>query len=97
MFSWFNFALSSGPLNVRVSRTLLSVANVATGARWEEAPLVAIRNEPGKPKAALAFGGAARNISGEIVNPFDHPRILIADYAVGERLMRHAFRSVLSR
>lgn len=45
----------------------------------------------------LAVGARARSIPGTHVNPFDHPRLLVHDFAVAEFIVRHAFAQLSQR
>lgn len=87
-------ALTSGPLSVRMSRALLTVVDVSNGRRWEDEPLLSLT---GSKKLISAVGSAARSTSGELVNPFEHPRVFVADFLAGEKLLQYAFRYVARR
>lgn len=69
--------------------------NVSTGAVFDDEPLVALSTER-KPRV-IAVGAAARTASAVPANPFQHPRILVADFLLAEALLRHAFQAVSPR
>ena len=86
-------------LYVKVSPGRLTVRNVKTGAEIAEVPEMAIGTS-GKKHAILAVGAEARAAaatnSGELVNPFDHPRTLVGDFTVGEQLLKAFVRRLQS-
>lgn len=92
---------SGGPLYVRLRRDRLSVRDVSSGREFEDEPLLAIGREA--PRQIHAVGGRdARLAIGtqpglELVNGFDHPRLLIADFSCAERVLQYAFAHVLGR
>lgn len=77
---------------MRLRRDRLSVRNASTGALFDDEPLIALSDEP-RPRV-LAIGTAARAAGARCVNPFQHPRILIADFLVAEVLLKYAYRAV---
>jgi hypothetical protein len=81
MFKQIRAVLSGGPYYVRLRRTRLVVRNAATGALFDDEPIVAI--EQGPKKKVLGLGAAARAASSNCINPFQHPRILVADFLGG--------------
>ena len=95
MLKMVRAALSGGPYYVRLRRRRLSVRNASTGAIFDDEPLVALSEEP-DPRI-LAIGAAARSAGGRCCHPFEHPRILIADFQVAEVLLKYAFANVSSR
>ncbi|MEM6583027.1 MAG: rod shape-determining protein MreB [Pseudomonadota bacterium] len=49
----------------------------------------------GKKKKILAIGSSARVAAGTRINPFDHPRVLVHDFQVLEKIFQHAFSKSL--
>ena len=82
---------------VKISADRLTVRNVKTGEEIAEVPEMAIGGV-GKKARILAVGaearGAASTQSGELVNPFSHPRTLVGDFTVGEQLLKEFVRRV---
>jgi rod shape-determining protein MreB and related proteins len=85
--------LSSGPFCIRIKRNQISVTDVATGRKWEDEPLIAL-SKKGNNKIISAIGAAARETGDDLINPFDHPRVLVADFVLGEKLLQHGFQMV---
>lgn len=85
---------------VKISADRLTVRNVKTGEEIAEVPEMAIGGV-GKKARILAVGaearGAASTQSGELVNPFSHPRTLVGDFTVGEQLLKEFVRRVHRR
>jgi rod shape-determining protein MreB and related proteins len=85
--------LSSGPFCIRIRRNQVSITDVATGRKWEDEPLIAL-SKKGNNKIISAIGAVARETGDELINPFDHPRVLVADFVLGEKLLQHGFQMV---
>ena len=92
--------MTGGPLYIRLRSEWLSVRDVATSEVMEDAPLAAICGHS-KEKIA-AIGAAARDAAQRIpdcrlVNPFDHPRTIIGDFPVAEKVLQYFVRKVYQR
>ncbi|MFT5534537.1 MAG: rod shape-determining protein MreB [Burkholderiaceae bacterium] len=78
-------------LYVKFDSDRLTVRNVRTGAEISEVPEIAMR-KAGKKTVILASGVEARNAaftqSAELINPFNHPRILLGDSILGQQLLK---------
>ncbi len=73
----------------------IRLTDVATGDVLNERPLVAVEDDGGGRRRIVAFGddaSAHARRGAEVINPFSHPRVLIAHFDAGERLLRHLFR-----
>jgi|SRR5690349_8873407 len=83
-------------LYIQFSDTRLKVSSPSAAQPFECTPFVAIEDKNGK-KIIAAIGREAEALKSKtnmnVVNPFAHPRILIGDFTVGEKLLQHAFRS----
>lgn len=93
-----NKFLPSPVLYVQISEDRLKILNIHSRKRYDEKPLLAI--EVKEPKTVVAAGNAAEllrnkpNVS--VLNPFAHPRTLISNFQVAEKLLQHAFKLVLT-
>lgn len=85
-------ATSGGPYYVRIRRDRLSVRNASGSGYFEDEPLVALTAD--SPPKIEAIGAVARSAGVRYVNPFSHPRVLVEDFLVAEKLLQHAFRVV---
>jgi rod shape-determining protein MreB and related proteins len=85
-------------LYVQISDQRLRVPSPQLSEVFECTPCVAIQDVNGK-KAIAAIGREAEALSGKpgtvVVNPFGHPRMVLGDFTVGEKLLQHAFRAFL--
>ncbi|PSV27869.1 rod shape-determining protein [Photobacterium sp. GB-56] len=82
-------------LLVELSVKQLSVEVFGAGERVALSPYIAIE---GKKKNVLAVGDNAKHLSGSnitVINPFDHKRSFVGDFACAEKLLQYAVREVL--
>lgn len=92
LLKWLNGFFSGGPFYVKISRDCISVENSSTQSRFRDKPLVSISNSP--KKKILGIGANAPKLNATLINPFDHPRLLVYDFQVTEKLLQYAFRRV---
>lgn len=82
---------------VQMRENRLTVINVATGDRWDQAPLLALEANAKGIKSVVAVGDEAKRRVGpgiEVVNPFAHPRTLLSDFSVAEKLLQEVFKAM---
>jgi len=91
MFEQFKNLFKSA-LYIKISENLVSIKDIGTGEWYEDRPLLAIHKHDGKRKI-LAIGRAAGQFKSQaevsIVNAFSHPRTLIADFELAEKILQH--------
>jgi rod shape-determining protein MreB and related proteins len=95
LFKVLGALLSGGPYYVRLRRNRIHIRDAKGQRQFEDEPLVALTDED--PPRIEAIGVAARRSKRRIVNPFSHPRVIVDDYAVAEKLLQHAFKMVSPR
>lgn len=78
----------------RLEPELLSLREVRSGEMLAEPPLAALSRDASRK--VLAVGAAARFASGEVVNPFKHPRSLIGDFTVGQAVLKGLMRKLFA-
>lgn len=86
-------------LLVELSTKQLSVHIFGTGEKVELSPYIAIETK-GTKKTVLAVGNKAKSLAGTnitVLNPFDHKRSFVGNFAYAEKLLQHAVREVLSK
>lgn len=87
-------------LYLKISRHWISGVVLPSGQVFGEPPLLALRNENAKP-VILASGEAAQQLQGqegvEVLNGFDHPRSLLANFSIGEKTLQLLFRRLMPR
>lgn len=91
--------LPGGPLYVRVARRELSVRDTSTRKEWRQPAAVAICRDDESVVAAgqEAVGRLKNHVKGvDLVWPFDHPRCVLANFLLTERLLQFAVHSLYS-
>jgi rod shape-determining protein MreB and related proteins len=88
----------SATLYIQILEARIKATDIKTGATFDEKLLVAIRTNNKGFKSILAIGIKAIYAESEnnikIVNPFSHPRTLLSDFEIGERLLRYIFQKL---
>lgn len=86
---------------VQVWENRIKVTDILTKKIYDEAPLVAIETNSKGQKIISAVGNEVKSITPssdiEIVNPFSHPRALLNDFFVAEKLLQHSFHLLLGK
>ena len=94
-------AAFSPTLYVQIWEHRLKVTNLKTGQVHDTAPLVAIETHPRGVKKIVGIGAAAGQLplrsNIELINPFSHPRTLLSDFLVAEKLVMHAVREACGK
>lgn len=91
--------LSGDPVYVRIGRDSIALRDVASGRTLEDSPVLAISKT--KPRRILAVGRSAEEFAArqrvpfELANGFDHPRLLLADFLLAEKTLRHFLHKLL--
>lgn len=84
---------------IQVTETQLVFKNVKTGHTITDLPLVAF--DITKPQTTIAIGANAKQYQNrpnyQVIEPFSHPRLLLADFMAGEKLLQHIIASQLPR
>ncbi|AEE23752.1 hypothetical protein Glaag_2814 [Glaciecola sp. 4H-3-7+YE-5] len=87
----------SSVLYVQIWEGRLKVTDVANNESFDDSPIVVIQNQAKGKKVISGIGKRAASSLKEnevAVNPFSHPRALLSDFFVGEKLLQHAFKSL---
>lgn len=87
----------SSVLYVQIWEERLKVTDVANDESFDDSPIVVIQTQEKGKKVISGIGKRAANSvkQNEIaVNPFSHPRALLSNFYVGEKLLQHAFKSL---
>lgn len=89
---------AGGYFYIRVKPDLLSVRDTGQKKSVEDRPVVAVSE--GEKPGIIAIGAnaeseaARQNQPYRLINPFDHPRTIIADFTVAEKLLQFFFRQL---
>lgn len=89
----------SATLYVQIWERRLKVTNVTNRTVFDDSPTVVIRTTEKGHKVISGIGkNAASTVQKNevVVNPFSHPRALLCDFYVGEKLLQHAFKTILN-
>lgn len=85
-------------LYIQISAERLRISSPQIIRSYESIPVVAIEAVKGK-KIVAGIGADAEMLRNKpnmtFVNPFGHPRLVLGDFTVGEKLLCHAVRSIL--
>lgn len=88
-------------LYAQIWENRIRVTNLESGDVYEEQPLMAIETNDKGERIIAAIGNSARSsaLSSNtiIVNPFSHPRALLSDFQVAEKLLQHIVSLMLRK
>jgi rod shape-determining protein MreB len=87
-------------LYLKLSSQRISGLLLPSGKIFDEPPVLALQILKGK-REAIAVGHAAAKLQGqpqvEILNGFDHPRSLLADFAIAEKTLQLLVRQIAGK
>ena len=89
--------LFSNDLYIQVWEKRLKVSNIQTREVYEIEPLMAIEIQPKGHRVVFKIGASCKSLDAkkyQIINPFSHPRSLMVDFEVAEKLLQHAIREL---
>lgn len=90
LLRWLLGAATRGPYYVRINRERIAVRNVSSGESFECHALLGIDNS----NRVVSVGYPVSQDAVRKVNPFDHPRVLVDDFLVAEKIFAHAIREL---
>ena len=85
---------------VQIWEKRIKVTDIKTGNVFDDEPFVAVESNKKNGNVILAIGKQASSKLGhnvKVINPFSHPRALLSDFIIGEKLLQHAFRSLFNK
>jgi len=87
-------------LYLKLRSQSISGLHLPSGQVFDEPPVLALQTIKGK-REAIAVGHAAMQLQGqsqvEVLNGFDHPRSLLADFAVAEKTLQLLVRQLAGK
>ncbi|MDX1755745.1 MAG: rod shape-determining protein MreB [Marinobacter sp.] len=92
---WFNHLGTT--LYVQLWENRLKVTDSGTGRTFDETPKIKIVTNQKGEKIISAIGTLADNTqepNSAVINPFSHPRTLLADFTAAEKVLQHAFKTL---
>ncbi|MDF2177629.1 rod shape-determining protein [Aliiglaciecola sp. CAU 1673] len=84
-------------LYVQIWENRIKVTDVSNNESFDDLPIVVIQTAENGAKSITGIGKKASQVlrPNEVaVNPFSHPRVLLSDFYVGEKLLQHAFKQL---
>jgi rod shape-determining protein MreB and related proteins len=90
------FSHAGGLLYVQIWKNRIRITDADGRKSIEDTPLIAVQTGP-KGETVAAVGTRARGLRSPAVreiNPFDHPRVALHDFAAAEKLLRVLFERV---
>ena len=86
---------------IQIWENRIKVVDTISGVVFDEAPLVAIETTKSGQEVIIAAGNSAKSITVNsnviVVNPFSHPRALLNDFCVAEKLIQYTFHQILGK
>ena len=85
---------------VQIWENRIRVVNIKTGCTFDEKPFVLIQQNAKGQKLIKAIGNNAEYATSsneESINPFSHPRFLLNNFFVAEKLLQHAVHELLGK
>jgi rod shape-determining protein MreB len=90
--------LVSNDLYIQLWSSRLKILNITTKEKYDEEPWMALKNNKKGQPIVIAIGNSVKTLPDneydQLVNPFDHPRLLVHDFIVAEKILQHAFREL---
>lgn len=90
MIRWFLGVIAAGPYYIRINRERISVRNVSSGDSFECRALVGIDSA----NRVVSVGLPVSPDAVKQLNPFEHPRVLVDDFTIAEKVFAYAVRKV---
>lgn len=93
------FDFLAAPLYIRLSPSRLMVRNVKTGHAIAEVPEIAVSRGPQRKIVDVGAEAALHKSSktAEVINPFAHPRTMVSDFTIGQRVLKAFMRKLNKR
>ena len=91
-------SIFSNDLYIQAWESRLKITNLTSHETFDEEPLIALQNDKrGRPVVA-PVGNAVKSLVNAheyvIVNPFSHPRLLVNDFQVAEKVLAYGVRQL---
>jgi rod shape-determining protein MreB len=91
-------SIFSNDLYVQIWENRVKITNIDSKQVFDEEPLVAIKKNKKGQSIIEDIGDSVKALINKheykIINPFSHPRLLVNDFEVAEKILQHAFREL---
>lgn len=91
-------SLFSTDLYIQLWDDRLKISAIGPNKVYDEEPLMALKKDKKGRPIVVQIGNKVRNLSSTdsdcIVNPFKHPRLLVHDFLVAEKIIMHGVREL---
>ncbi|MBQ4834891.1 MULTISPECIES: rod shape-determining protein [Pseudoalteromonas] len=87
----------SNDLYIQVWENRIKVSNIQSKEVYDQEPLLAVEVKPNGAKQVVAIGSACKNLDKKkyiVANPFSHPRVLLADFYIAEKVLQHVVKEM---
>ena len=87
----------SNDLYIQVWENRLKISSIQSNEVYDQEPLMAIETKSNGEKLVFDIGSSCKNLDHrkyKIVNPFSHPRVLLGDFYVAEKIVQHAVKEI---
>lgn len=87
-------------LYIQIWKDRIKATNIKTGKIYNEPALLAIERTPEGKNIVSGVGSSIKNNDHpniKIINPFSHPRVLINDFPIAEKMLQHIVYILLSK
>ncbi|NNF66405.1 MAG: hypothetical protein HKM98_02745 [Gammaproteobacteria bacterium] len=88
MLKWIAGILTNGPYYIRINRGRIAVRNVSSGNYFECGTVVGVDGSDRVVSVGLPVSPDAVSKS----NPFDHPRLLVSDFALADKAFSYVVK-----
>jgi len=91
-------SMFSNDLYIQVWEHRLKISIIDTTNVYDEEPLMAIKSDKKGQPIVVEIGSKVKTLGDlerdKVVNPFSHPRLLVHDFVVAEKIIQHAIRQL---
>ena len=85
--------LTGGPCYLRINRERVTARNVSTGDHVEVAAKLGLDSSD----KILSVGDPVDPAAIRVLMPFQHPRVIVENFIGGEKIVRHAIRTLFGK
>ena len=84
---------------IQIWENRVKATEITSGNIYDEKPLIALKKNSKGEEIVVAVGNSAEfsknELDTKIINPFSHPRVLISNFVVAEKVLQHIIHTLL--